>query len=43
MQTACHQYRIGQHDVEALEQGIIPCDLALRFDRTTGELPQVDL
>src|SRR3989442_9736541 len=26
MQTACHVYRIGQHDVEALEQGIIPCE-----------------
>jgi len=43
MQTACHVYRIGQHHVEALEQGIIPRELALRFDRTTGELPQVDL
>jgi len=43
MQAACHAYRFGQHDVEALEQGITPCELALRFDRTTGELPQVDL
>jgi len=43
MQTACHAYRFGQHDVEAFEQGIAPCELALRFDRTTGELPEVDL
>ncbi len=43
MQTACHAYRFGQHDVQALEQGIAPRELALRFDRTTGELPQVDL
>jgi hypothetical protein len=43
MQTACHVYRIVQHDVQALKQGIIPRELAQRFDRTTGELPQVDL
>ncbi len=43
LQTACHAHRLSQHDVEALEQGITPCELALRFDRTTGELPQVDL
>jgi len=43
MQTACHAYRFSQYNVEALEQGIIPCELALRFDRTTGELPQVYL
>jgi len=43
MQTACHAHRLSQYDVEALKQGIIPCELALRFDRTAGELPQVYL
>jgi len=43
LQTACHAHRLGQHDVEALEQGIAPCELALGFHRTTGELSEVDL
>ena len=34
---------IGQRDVEPLEQGVIPCELALGVHRATGELPQVDL
>src|SRR5437588_2118609 len=43
LQAARHAHRLDQGDGDPLEQGVAPCELALRVHRATGELPQVDL